>query len=117
MQLWDPKFGKKLHTLATMAPVARVSWTPGGTTVAVSNHERTTRFFDAATGKLRGLLLAEDDQIMAAGFDGHYRAPAAESELVYVIQTKTSQDTYTPSQFAGKYKLKNVPAKVSLAGN
>jgi WD40 repeat protein len=116
MQLWDPKSGNKLFTLPTMAPVLRVSWTAGSTTVGVSSQDRTVRFFDADTGKLRAVLVAEDEQLIAVSFDGHYRAPAAESELVYVIQTRTSQDTYTPSQFAGKFKLKNAPAKVSLFG-
>jgi WD40 repeat protein len=116
LQLWDPKTGKKLFSLPTMAPVLRVSWTAGGTTVGVSSQDRTARFFDADAGKLRAVLVAEDEQLIAVSFDGHYRAPAAESELVYVVQTKTSQDTYTPSQFAGKFKLKNAPAKVSLFG-
>jgi WD40 repeat protein len=116
IQLWDPKGGNKLFSLPTMAPVLRVSWTAGSTTVGVSNQDRTARFFEADTGKLRGVLLAEDEQLIAVSFEGHYRAPAAQSELVYVVQTRTSQDTYTPSQFAGKFKLKNAPAKVSLFG-
>jgi WD40 repeat protein len=116
LQLWEPKSGNKLFSLPTMAPVQRVSWTAGGTTVGVSSQDRTARFFDADTGKLRGVLVAEAEQLMAVSFEGHYRAPAAESELVYVVQTRTSQDTYTPSEFAGKFKLKNVPAKVSLFG-
>jgi WD40 repeat protein len=116
MQLWQPVTAAKLFSVPTMAPVSRVSWTPGGTTVGVTTQERTLRFFDAGTGKLRALVLAEEDQLVAVHFDGHFRAPAAESELVYVVQTRTSQDTYTPSQFAGKFKLKNAPAKVSLFG-
>jgi WD40 repeat protein len=116
LQLWDPKSGNKLFSLPTMAPVLRVSWTAGGTTVGVSSQDRTARFIDVESGKLRAVLLAEDEQLIAISFDGHYRAPAAESELVYVVQTKTSQDTYTPSQFAAKFALKNAPAKVSLFG-
>jgi hypothetical protein len=99
-----------------MAPVLRVSWTAGGTTVGVSSQDRTARFFDAASGKLRALLLAEDEQLIAVSFDGHHRAPAAEGALVYVVQTRTSQDTYTPSEFARKFRLKNAPARVSLFG-
>jgi WD40 repeat protein len=116
LQLWEPRSGMKLFSLPTMAPVVRVSWTAGGTTVGVSSQDRTARFFDADTGKLRGVLLAEDEQLIAVNFDGHYRAPAAESELAYVVLTRRSQDTYTPSQFAGKFVLKNAPAKVSLFG-
>jgi WD40 repeat protein len=117
LQLWDPKTGKRAVSLPTMAPVERVSWSAAGSTIGVSSQDRTARFFDAATHKLRGVLLAEDEQLIAINFDGHYRAPAAEDELVYVVQTRTSQDTYTPSQFATKYILKNAPTKVSLVGN
>ena len=116
MQLWEPKGGKKLFSLPTMAPVVRVSWTGTGLTVGVSSQDRTVRFFDAVAGKLRGLLLAEDDQLMAVHFDGHYRAPVAEGELVYVVQRTTGQETYTPSQFAARFKLKNAPAQVNLFG-
>lgn len=116
MQLWNPRTGKKHFSLQMMAPVQRVGWSPGGSTVVASNHDRTARFHDAATGQLRGVLLAEEKQVIAVHFDGHYRAPDAEAELVYVIQTYKSQDTYTPSQFAAKFRLKNSPAKVKLAG-
>lgn len=116
MQLWEPKGGKEFHHVPTMAPVARVGWSPGSSTVAVTSHDRTLRFIDAASGKVRAVVLAEDDQMMAVSFDGHYRAPAAEAELVYVVQTNNSQHTYTPSQFAVKFALKNSPAKVSLVG-
>ena len=84
--------------------------------MGVSCQDRVARFFDADTGKLRAALVAEDEQLIAVSSEGHYRAPAAESELVYVVQTRTSQDTYTPSQFAARFKLKNAPAKVVLFG-
>ena len=116
MQLWNPKTGKKLHSLQTMAPVQRVSWTTGSTTVVASNHDRTARFFDAQTGQLRGVFLAEDEQILAVSNDGHFRAPNPDAELIVVVQTSKSQDTYTLSEFANKYKWKNAPAKVRLAG-
>lgn len=116
MQLWNPRTGKKYFSLQMMAPVQRVGWTPGGTTVVASNHDRTARFHDAATGQLRGVLLAEEKQVIAVHFNGHYRAPNAEAELVYVLQTYKSQDSYTPSQFASKFKLKNSPARVKLTG-
>ena len=84
--------------------------------MVASNHDRTTRFFDALTGQLRGVYLAEDDQIMAVSHDGHFRAPNPDSELIYVVQSSKSQDTYTLSEFANKFKWKNVPGKVKLAG-
>ena len=53
---------------------------------------------------------------MAVSNDGHFRAPNPDPELIYVVQTNKSQDTYTLSEFSAKYKWKNVPAKVKLAG-
>jgi WD40 repeat protein len=116
MQLWNPKTGKTFFSLQTMAPVQRVSWTPGSSIVVASNHDRTARFFDASTGKVRGVLLAEDKQIMAVHHDGHYRAPNPEAELVYVVLTYKTQETYTPSKFASRFKFKNSPLKVKLTG-
>jgi WD40 repeat protein len=116
MQLWNPKTGKKLHSLAMMAPVLRVAWTANSATIVASNHDRTARFTDAATGELRGTLLAEDKQILAVSLDGYYRAPEPEAELIYVVQTNRRQDTYSPSKFAGKYRWKNAPMRVKLTG-
>jgi WD40 repeat protein len=114
MQLWNPKTGKKLHSLPQMAPVYRVAWTPNNNTVVSTNGDRTARFTDPVTGELRGVLLAEDKQILGVSFDGYYRAPDPEPELIYVVQTSRSQETYSPSQFASKYKWKNVPLRVKL---
>jgi hypothetical protein len=60
-----------------------------------------SRVFNAGTGKLRGVLVAEDEQRIAVSFEGHYRAPAAESELVHVVQTRTSQDTVHAESICG----------------
>jgi WD40 repeat protein len=114
MQLWNPRTGKKLFSLQQMAPVYRVAWTPNGNTVVCSNADRTARFTDPATGEPRGVLLAEEKQILAVSFDGYYHAPDPEPELVYVVQTSRSQETYSPSAFASKYKWKNVPTRVKL---
>jgi len=114
MQLWNQKTGKKLHSLAMMAPVYRVAWTANSNTVVAVNADRTARFTDPATGELRGVLLAEDKQILAVSFDGYFRAPDPEPELIYVVQTGRSQETYTPSAFASKYKWKNAPVRVKL---
>jgi WD40 repeat protein len=116
MQLWDPRTGKKYFSLQTMAPVQRVAWTPGSSTVVVTSHDRTARFIDAATGQLRGVLLAEDKQLLAVSAEGYFRAPDPEPELVCVVLTFKSQDTYTPSEFSRHFNWKNVPTKVVLSG-
>jgi WD40 repeat protein len=116
MQLWDPRTGKKYFSLQTMAPVQRVAWTPGSSTVVATSQDRTARFIDAATGQLRAVLLAEDKQLLAVSAEGYFRAPDAEPELVCVVLTFKSQDTYTPTEFTAKLNWKNVPTKVVLAG-
>jgi WD40 repeat protein len=116
MQLWNPRTGEKLFSLQQLAPVYRVAWTPNSNTVVSSNADRTARFTDPATGDLRGVLVAEDKQILAVSHDGYYRAPDAERELIYVVQMSRSQDTYSPSQFSSKHKWKNAPGRVKLTG-
>jgi WD40 repeat protein len=116
LQLWNPKTGQIIYSLATMAPVQQVAWTPGSSTIVSANADRTTRFFDAAIGQLRGVLLAEEKQIIAVSHDGHYRADAAVGELIVVVQLDKSQETFTPAAFATKFKWKNVPANVKLTG-
>ena len=52
----------------------------------------------------------------AVSAEGHYRAvPDTEPELVYVVQTATTQDTYTLAEFAKKFHWKNAPKEVRLA--
>jgi WD40 repeat protein len=116
LQLWNVKTGTIAQSYATMAPVQRVAWTPGGSTVACSSADRTCRFFDTAAG-LRGMLLAEEGQIVGVSFDGHYRAETAgAAELIVVAQMEKSQETLTPAQFATKFKWKNNPSAVKLTG-
>jgi WD40 repeat protein len=118
LQLWNPKLktDQLIHSFATMAPVQQVAWTPGSNTIVSANADRTTRFFDAVAGQLRGVLLAEEKQIIAVSHDGNYRAEAAASELIVVAQLDKNQETMTPAAFATKFKWKNVPANVKLTG-
>jgi hypothetical protein len=100
-----------------MAPVQRVSWSADGRTIICSSADRTARFFEAASGQLRGALLAEEPQIVAVSADGHFRADtAAQAELIYVAQLEKSQETFTPAQFASKFKWRNNPATIRLTG-
>jgi WD40 repeat protein len=113
--LWSVGTEKAIHTLPTMAPAVHVVWSAPH--LAVAAHDRTCRFFEPISGKLKGLYLAEQDQIVALSPDGHYRAegPAADG-LVVVVQTPKGQDTLTLAEFAAKYKWKNDPTQVKFAG-
>jgi WD40 repeat protein len=115
MQLWSPKTGQKLLSLLTMAPVVRVGFSTGLGTVVACTTDRTARFFDTATGQLRGSVIAEDGQLALVGADGHYRADNAARDLVFVVQFEKSQETFAPAAFASKFKWQNVPSAIRLA--
>jgi WD40 repeat protein len=114
MQLWSPKTGQKLLTLPTMAPVVRVAFSPGMGTVVACNADRTARFFDTSTGQLRGVILAEEGQMILVAADGHYRADNAARDLVFVVQLEKSQETMAPAAFAAKYKWQNSSSMIRL---
>jgi WD40 repeat protein len=119
VNLWESAgSAKPIKTLTTYAPVTTVTWTPGESTLAVGCQDRTTRFFDVATGQLRGYFIGEENNIVAMSIDGQFRSePVIESELFHVVQTDKSQDIVSLSEFASKYKWKNVPTQVNVMGN
>jgi WD40 repeat protein len=113
--LWSTATGKSSHSLPTMAPALHAVNAPPY--LAVAAQDRTCRFFEPISGKLRGLILAEPEQIVALSMDGHYRADGAALDgLVYVVQTPRGQDTLTPAEFTARYKWKNDPAQARFAG-
>ena len=116
MQLWNAKTGLLVKSVPTMAPVQRVGWTPDSRTVVCCNADRTARFFDSPSGELRGVLLAEEEQIVAVAADGHYRADGAGTELLVVAQLDKGQETLTPAAFGTKFKWKNSATQVKLTG-
>jgi WD40 repeat protein len=110
-QVWDVKSGKTRHSLAVMAPVHAVAWAAGGTTAVTCTIDRSVRFWSAANGQIQTTLVADGEQLAAVSAEGHYRVPnEKETELVFVVLTKTGMDTLTPAAFAEKYAWKNNPA-------
>jgi hypothetical protein len=106
--------GKATQTLPTMAPAQYVAWSAPH--LAVASHDRCCRFFEPITGKLKGLLIAEPEQIVAVSMDGHFRADGPTVDgLVYVVQTPRGQVTLTPAEFAAQYKWKNDPSQTRFA--
>lgn len=114
-QIWNLQTGKTIHSVATMAPVQEVMWSDSNRTLAVGTTDRCVRFFDTASGKIRTTLITDADQVPAVSAEGHYRAvPDTEPELVYIVQTETTQDTYSPAEFAKKFRWKNAPKEVRI---
>jgi WD40 repeat protein len=109
--VWDVKSGKTRHSIAVMAPVHSVSWAAGGTAAVTCTIDRSVRFWSAANGQIQTTLVADGDQLATISAEGHYRVPSEkETELVFVVLTKTGMDTLTPAAFAEKYAWKNNPA-------
>ena len=118
MQLWNAKTAKLLHSYQVAGATHSISWSADGRTTIASCMDRAVRFCETPTGALRGTMIAGGKQIVSISGEGHYRAPAdAEGELVYVIQTERSQDTYDLKTFSTKFAWKNNSAAVKGLGN
>lgn len=112
-QLWDVRADKVLRDFQTMAPVVYVATT--GNVLVAGNNDGVVRFWDADTGELRGTILDVGGQIALVSFDGQHRVGSDQTpELVYVAQTPEGQSLLTPDQFAAKYRVRNIPARVKL---
>lgn len=113
LQLWDVKTAAVLRSYSLITSVQNANWSLDNKTVVAACFDRCIRYCDVGTGLVRVTMLHDLKQISAVSHDGHFRAAAdLESELVYVIQTDKSQDTYEPKAFAAKFAWRNNPAMV-----
>jgi WD40 repeat protein len=112
-------------TVGAAKPVQVIKGLPGKAcfspdrNLLVSRHADTgLQVWETRTARLRGTLLtlwAGGDKYLALSADGHYRFTGNEqSQLVYVVQTATGQETLTPEEFATRYHWKSKPDKVRL---
>jgi WD40 repeat protein len=113
LQFWNLKANKDVQNLQTMAPVTGVAVSADGKTLVGASLDRAVRFWDAASGRVKFTLIADEKQILAVGADGNYRCPnEAETELVAVVQTDKGQETLSLKDFAMKYGFRNSPGAV-----
>jgi len=104
-----------MHSLGAMAVVRYVAHAANGAVILSGNEDRTVRFWDAAQGQLRGVILAEPDYVVYLTTDGQWKVdPRQEVNLVYVVQTDREQATLKPEEFATRFRWKNNPAKVKM---
>jgi WD40 repeat protein len=119
--LWETATGRLLRRLDNAAGVV-VSWSPSGKTLALGlatfpgYGQTETCFRDTATGRLHARVIRlGTPHELAISPDGHYRpGPGSKEEPVYVVQTKSGQETLTAEEFARKYGWKNEPDRVRL---
>jgi len=117
VEIWDLQPLKRLNVFSALGYVQQINWNPSGPSIAVSSADRMCRFFEAESGRLRGIILAEEDHLVTISSEGQFRADGQKTELlVYVAQTDKGQETYTPSEFATKYGWRNDPAKARVTG-
>jgi WD40 repeat protein len=118
VQLWNAKTETPLHGFQIAGATQNVSFIADGRTTAAGCLDRTIRFCETSSGLLRGSLVEDGKQLVAISGEGHYKAaPDLETELIYVVQTDKTQDTYDLKTFPVKFGWRNNPAMVKLTGN
>ncbi len=118
LTLWNANTETRLHRIQMPTFVENIAFAPDGRTIVGGLGDRTVRFCDTPTGDLRGTIVHDVNQIIAIANDGHYKSvPGLEANLVFIVQTNKSQDTYDLKTFVGKYGWKNNPAAVRLMQN
>jgi WD40 repeat protein len=118
-RLWDPGTGKLAHVFAGHAShVDDVAWSSDSQALASLGREGALRLWDVKGRRPAGVCLSlDEEQSLAVGSDGHFRASARlGEELVYVVVTDQGQETLGPEEFARKYGWKNDPERVRLLG-
>jgi WD40 repeat protein len=114
-QLWDLAANKAVHTLQAMAPVRYVGHAASGAVILSGNDDRCVRFWDAAQGKPRGVILGEPEYVVYLTTDGQWKADSQKPvDLVYVAQTEREQLTLPGDEFASRFRWKNNPSKVKM---
>jgi WD40 repeat protein len=113
LQYWNLRANKDVTNIGTMAPVTGVVVTADGKTLVGASLDRSVRFWDAGTGKVKLTLIADTNQILAISADGNYRCPdEADSELIAVVQTDKGQETMSLKEFAKQHGFHNAPGAV-----
>ena len=96
------------------------SASPNGRLAVASSYDEAARVWDTQTGQhLATLAPLVDGDLIVITPDGHYMSSrkGVEDELVYVVESDTGQQTFTPTEFANKYGWKNDPSRAKLSSN
>lgn len=115
VQIWRLGSVMPLNSIPCLANVLHTAWGPANSIFA-SCTDRCGRVYDAGSEALRVTAVADENQrFTLVSANGHYRATDDNThELIYVVQTPTSQEMLSPKDFATRYRFKNVPAQAIL---
>ena len=108
--LWDLESGKLKARKSV--PVAALS---GDTQLIASSGPSTVVVHRVDDGlPLCTVLALNSGRYAVLSPQGHWRgSPQAEAEIIYVVQTETGQQSFTPAEFADKYNWTNDPTQTS----
>ena len=113
IQQWNVKAGRATQAIGSPAATSTHSFMPDGRMVSVGCVDRTVRYIEAATGRLRFSAVADADHLIAVNAEGHYRpADIAEAELIAIVHTDKGQETMPLKDFAARYGFRNQPTLV-----
>jgi WD40 repeat protein len=115
---WEPK--RTLRVPRSFPRVNKPAWADGGKTLLVSAGAADIEVFDVKTGRRRGVLWPLwHEKGVAIGANGHYSGTLSKDahQIAYVVQTAKGQETFTPAQFAKRFKWTNKPGEVRLLGD
>ncbi len=96
--IWDAKTGQKIMTLPGQGPVvASVAFSPDGTRIVTSDHDRTAKIWDANTGIKLFTLYGHTDVVEHADFspDGTRIVTVSDDRKIKVWDAATGQELLT----------------------
>lgn len=107
-QMWDISDGKTVQRQIVPGGATAVGPTAGGSLAMARAEDRTVRFWEPTTGKLRGLLLEEGDALVAISTDGNVKcAPEITPGLIAIVETQSGQKTMPLDELATTFGWKN----------
>lgn len=102
-------------SLASGSLRSRVFATAGGSLAGARAADRTVRFWDPASGTLKGVLLDEDGVLFGISTGGDVKHdPGEKISLIAIVETQSGQETLSPEAFAKKYGWKNNSKVIKL---
>ena len=115
-QVWDVANSKPLRTISITGGVQYAEWPGNGSTQILGCNDRTTHFLEAASGRYRGVILAEKDGLAMISSDGSWKFDSNKPcDLICVVQTSEGQATMSLDEFVKKYRYRNNASRVKLA--
>lgn len=107
-QVWDVAERKTIQRQIAPGGASAVFPTAGGAFAVARTEDRTVRFWDPETGKLRGVLLEEGDSLVGISTAGDVKFdPDSKPALIAIVETESGQQTIPLDELAENFGWKN----------